>query len=1317
MKKRMKMLMTLFLSASMALTPITVMADDGQAQTQNTYEASVQETEVNTSSFGAETNEPETGTYVQKEEASDNQTPSVGTEEETPASGGSSDSDEGQGTSGSGEPEEISTGVQSQNTENTDSNTDSNSEGIEHVKELIAALPDIKDVTAKNETQIKAAENAYNALSDADKATLDDQKNTPAGKEQSYGRVLESALWGLEVLKKVDNSTTLPQGKYSASTTPALTSSSSKGKSSSSRIRTWTVTEVTVDGQGKAVATIQVDSGTYTTLRTNGETYQGTVSGAGKHKVTTFQNVPIDLNSTFYIAAYSSTMGTEIGYSVTTEIDESAATALTITNKTGMFKAVNARLEKQGDQTYLVMDLSGSGYHELYKGTYEEAVSNGDGSKDKGNDSWVHGYQNSEGRWEFSIPLTGEELNGTDIPLVAVSNTYYSKYQKGENELKRAFYPRKIQVNESAKTLVTGDFTGETSLTVTLADGIMMKKPDAKLETVGGPNSNGYSETLKLIMQNGSYDRLYIGSKEDAAKAEAKGETTYLDDANTFTVAVREGSFGGNIATDYLEQPVVVSFRGTSSGKWVERKVTISKTAKTLRIDPVTEQIKFRAVDEEGNTVEGASFTVKRKDTQINPDSDSAYTLVKDTAYTVEASADGYETLTFTYTPDGTETEHTVTLKKDESAAAALTITNKTGMFKAVNARLEKQGDQTYLVMDLSGSGYHELYKGTYEEAVSNGDGSKDKGNDSWVHGYQNSEGRWEFSIPLTGEELNGTDIPLVAVSNTYYSKYQKGENELKRAFYPRKIQVNESAKTLVTGDFTGETSLTVTLADGIMMKKPDAKLETVGGPNSNGYSETLKLIMQNGSYDRLYIGSKEDAAKAEAKGETTYLDDANTFTVAVREGSFGGNIATDYLEQPVVVSFRGTSSGKWVERKVTISKTAKTLRIDPVTEQIKFRAVDEEGNTVEGASFTVKRKNTQINPDSDSTYTLVKDTAYTVEAGADGFEAQTFNYTPDGTETEHTVTLKKEKKEELKTVGLSYSAHVQNIGWQANVTEGTEAGTVGKSLQMEAIKLSTTGDADVQVEYRSHIQNSGWENGWTKEGQISGTTGKKLRMEAVQIRLTGSDADKYDIWYQAHVQNYGWLGWAKNGASAGTTGKGLRMEAIRVRILPKGSAAPGSTDGSYVEPLVCYQTHVQNKGWMTSASDGEIAGTTGKKLRMEAVKLTLNLPQSEGGIAYQSHLQNTGWEQSWKANGQISGTTGQKRRLEAVRIKLTGNIAEKYDIYYRVHVQNKGWTGWAKNGEDCGSTGLSLRGEALETVLVLKGAPAPGSTANTCWK
>lgn len=29
-------------------------------------------------------------------------------------------------------------------------------------------------------------------------------------------------------------------------------------------------------------------------------------------------------------------------------------------------------------------------------------------------------------------------------------------------------------------------------------------------------------------------------------------------------------------------------------------------------------------------------------------------------------------------------------------------------------------------------------------------------------------------------------------------------------------------------------------------------------------------------------------------------------------------------------------------------------------------------------------------------------------------------------------------------------------------------------------------------------------------------------------LKLTGKDADKYDIYYRVHAQNYGWLAWAK---------------------------------------------------------------------------------------------------------------------------------------------------------------------------------------------
>ena len=64
-------------------------------------------------------------------------------------------------------------------------------------------------------------------------------------------------------------------------------------------------------------------------------------------------------------------------------------------------------------------------------------------------------------------------------------------------------------------------------------------------------------------------------------------------------------------------------------------------------------------------------------------------------------------------------------------------------------------------------------------------------------------------------------------------------------------------------------------------------------------------------------------------------------------------------------------------------------------------------------------------------------------------------------------------------------------------------------------------------------------------------------RMEAVQIQLTGEMAKKYDVYYRAHVQTYGWLGWTKNGAKAGTEGMSKRMEAIQIQLVEKGKAGP----------------------------------------------------------------------------------------------------------------------------------------------------------------
>lgn len=86
------------------------------------------------------------------------------------------------------------------------------------------------------------------------------------------------------------------------------------------------------------------------------------------------------------------------------------------------------------------------------------------------------------------------------------------------------------------------------------------------------------------------------------------------------------------------------------------------------------------------------------------------------------------------------------------------------------------------------------------------------------------------------------------------------------------------------------------------------------------------------------------------------------------------------------------------------------------------------------------------------------------------------------------------------------------------------------------------------------------------KKGELAGATGRKLRMEAVKLKLSGKAAEKYDIYYQVHVQNFGWLDWAKNGQPAGTEGYSYRMEGIRIKLVEKGKDAPGSTKRPFIK-------------------------------------------------------------------------------------------------------------------------------------------------------
>ncbi|MCI7441803.1 MAG: NlpC/P60 family protein [Clostridium sp.] len=299
-----------------------------------------------------------------------------------------------------------------------------------------------------------------------------------------------------------------------------------------------------------------------------------------------------------------------------------------------------------------------------------------------------------------------------------------------------------------------------------------------------------------------------------------------------------------------------------------------------------------------------------------------------------------------------------------------------------------------------------------------------------------------------------------------------------------------------------------------------------------------------------------------------------------------------------------------------------------------------------------------------------------------------------------------------IETPKITYSTHVQNIGWQDAVTSNGIGGTTGKSLRLEAYKLNLKSSEDLSIEYRSHVQNVGWQD-WKSNGELSGTEGESKRLEAISIRLTGKDASKYDIYYRVHCSYIGWLGWAKNGEDAGSTGQGIKVEAMQVVILPKGQKAPGSTENHFLStPSVTYTVKFHNGNFGNNVKDGAMAGTTGQSKQLDGIKINLNNSSlMSGSINYQGHIQGIGWGDT-VSDGTFLGVNG--NRLEGIRIWLTGAMDVYYDVYYRVHCQSLGWLDWAKNGESAGSEGYGYRAEAIEIKLVRKGlGPDTDETAS----
>ena len=277
-------------------------------------------------------------------------------------------------------------------------------------------------------------------------------------------------------------------------------------------------------------------------------------------------------------------------------------------------------------------------------------------------------------------------------------------------------------------------------------------------------------------------------------------------------------------------------------------------------------------------------------------------------------------------------------------------------------------------------------------------------------------------------------------------------------------------------------------------------------------------------------------------------------------------------------------------------------------------------------------------------------------------------------------------------SLGIQYTTHCQSYGWLPWSANGEMNGTEGEAKRLEAIKIQLTGvdKEKYDVYYRVHAQSYGW-LAWAANGAPAGTAGLAKRLEAIQIVIV-KKGESFDHAI-GNIQS-------------------ARGEAYIASSTANANPVVTGENNVNVE----YRTHVQSFGWQGWKYNGVMSGTSGKAKRLEGINIKLTNKPYSGSIVYTTHVQSIGWQgnennvNTWFRDGQMAGTSGRAKRLEAIRIALTGEMAEHYDVYYRVHAQTYGWLAWAKNGEAAGTAGLSKRLEGIQIVLVPKGGAAPAN-------
>lgn len=405
-------------------------------------------------------------------------------------------------------------------------------------------------------------------------------------------------------------------------------------------------------------------------------------------------------------------------------------------------------------------------------------------------------------------------------------------------------------------------------------------------------------------------------------------------------------------------------------------------------------------------TPTGAALTVKRGDTEIEPQSDGSYKLLKDHTYTytAETAEEGYEPAAGEVTPDESSTQ-TVALKKVQSIAVTKAPT-KTEYYKG-DAELDLTG--MVLTVKYEGTDETRTIEGDYAAAGVTYEGfSTEKPIESQTVTVKYRGKTATFTIKVK-------DAMLFADFFTGLNGIATAQNSTSYKFEPVLLDGGYVLKS--TNEKKGNTtsSLTLTFAKAAQLTF-DCKTDSE--KNYDGLRVDINNQQGNqfGSTGGGYSGEKQDWKE---------------FSIAVNAGD------------KVTVNYRKDSSGDKGQDCIWL----RNFRAE-VLPTVRFDVKDAAGTAID-ATVTLKKGYTGLTAGTDGSYALTVGEKYTYTVEKKGYEKVTQEFTAQEGNNTITVTLVK-----LPVITLKFTpddAAVTLKQGNTTVYKESAASSTGKNVYIAA--------------------------------------------------------------------------------------------------------------------------------------------------------------------------------------------------------------------------------------------------------------------------